>query len=81
MAQKFIEALYMQGAGYRDDFVTVPTEMYALVSAAPVLRHITRQSGAVIYVTVYGSAHVRQTGILSLFPDFAYYLAHKYTDT
>ena len=61
MAQKFIQALYETGPEYRDDFVAVPTEMYALVSAAPVLRHITRHSGAVVYVTVYGSAHVSQS--------------------
>ena len=59
MAQKYIRALYETGHEYRDDMVAVPAEMYDLFSAAPVLRHITRHSGAVVYVTQYGSAHVR----------------------
>ena len=58
MARKYIQALYETGSEYQDEIVQVPMEMYGLVSAAPVLRHIIRESGAVVYVTFYGIAQV-----------------------
>ena len=60
MATKYIQALYETGPEYKDDMVAVPIDMYAFISAAPVLRHIIRESGAVVLVTIDGVAHVSQ---------------------
>ena len=61
-ARKFILALYEQGPDYKDQMVPIEMEMYSFTSSLPVLRHIVRESGAVVYVTFYGFAQVHSIG-------------------
>jgi len=54
LAKTYIEALYLSGPGYKEQPVEVPSFLFGLLSAPPVLRSISRMSSACVQVIFTG---------------------------
>jgi len=64
-ARKYIRALWETGPEFKDEMIPVSMEMYSFASAYPVVRHIVRESCAIVYVTYYGVAQSRENILMA----------------